>query len=289
MIKSGIDTIGIVVDTKMKLEDVRLIEGVIEKHTNPLSNGKILVVMKPSVIFNRGVQLTTIKEVELAIKKIMKILKVEKHSINRIDYSFDMFSHVEDNEKLYTLYLELLAVKRNNKMMFKTIKEVVKTGNLKISNRRIIVTIYDCKDKNRNANIRVENRNLDLINLYGDKKTFKELVEIVVKKHLKELIKLEDLIPEVEERYFNILKEQYDKDYKDKKIINFTDFVIKYEGNILTIGILKQLYSHAKMKGEVKNWLIRYRNLRTIKLLKKGDIINFIKTLKKEYKEILKE
>jgi len=42
------------------------------------------------------------------------------------------------------------------------------------------------------------------------------------------------------------------------------------------------------MNGEFKDWLAKYRKKRSIELLKKGDIVNFIKTLKKEYKEILR-
>ena len=106
-------------------------------------------------------------------------------------------------------------------MMFKTVKEIIKTGNLKIRGRRIITTIYNCEDKDRYANTRLENRNLDLMNRFGNISLEKK-IELIIKEHLKELIKLEDLIPEVERRYCKILTEQYRKDMKKNTICNLS-------------------------------------------------------------------
>lgn len=287
MRKQGIDTIGLVIETDLELDVISTIDGILEDKSRVLTDGRTYIVVKPSEVFSKGSVLSTLSEVEKVIEYIESALGVDKGAIMRIDFSIDTLGELKENEKLYSLYLELLAVERKQEMMYKTVKEVVKTGNLKISNRRVVTTVYDCTDKKRKANTRMEDRYLDLENTYGDK-GFSEKLNITVKKHLKEINKLEELIYIVEERYVNILKRQYDEDLKGKEISNFTDFVVSYRKNILTMEMLKQMHEHAGLKGTVKSWLFAYRKTRNLELLKKSDVKGFIGEIKKQYKEILR-
>lgn len=283
----GIDTIGVAVETDISLDEILCMDGVVEIHTKTLKDGRKYIALKPSEVFDKGQYLSSRDETEQIIEYVKTSLGVEQGAIMRIDYSIDTLGKIDDKEKLYTLYLELLAVERKHEMMYKTIKEVCKTGNLKIRSGRTMTTIYDCTDKNRRANTRIENKYLDLESSYGDK-DFSKKLELVVKKHLKELNKLEELIYQVEERYVRALKKQYDKEIKDGVIKSFTDFVVKYEKRILTREILNQMHEYAGMNGTAKNWLSTYRKTRKLELITKKDVQEFIGGIKKQYKEILK-
>lgn len=283
----GIDTIGVAVDTEISLDEILCMDGVVEKHTKILKDNRKYIALKPSEVFEKGQYLSSMDEVEQIIESVKAILQVDICAIMRIDFAIDMLNKIKASEKLYSLYLELLAVERKQEMMYKTIKQVCKTGNLKIRSGRTMTTIYDCSDKNRRANTRIENKNLDLESSYGDK-DFSKKLELVVKKHLKELNKLEELMYQVEERYVNILKRQYDEEINGGLICSFTDFVVKYEKNILTSEILKQLHEYSGLKGTSKNWLSTYRKTRSLELITKKEIREFVGGMKKQYKEILK-
>lgn len=283
----GIDTIGVAIETEATLDEILCLDGVVEEHTKILKDGRKYIALKPSKIFDKGQYLSSKDETEQIIEYVKSDLGVEEGAIMRIDFSIDMLEKISVKEKLYSLYLELLAVERKQEMMYKTIKQVCKTGNLKIRSGRTMTTIYDCTDKNRRANTRIENKYLDLESSYGDK-DFSKKLELIVKKHLKELNRLEELMYQVEERYVGILKAQYDEDKKEGFIVSFTDFVIKYEKNILTSGILKQLHEYAGLKGTPKNWLSTYRKTRRLELITKKEVREFIGKLKRQYREILK-
>lgn len=248
-----------------------------------VNDRKVRFVIKPSEGCKSD--LSTKKEVEDAIRLLESKIRDEL-LINRVDVTVDFIGNsIEGMEKIGKVYLETLSLVRGGEMMFKTLKEITKIGNMKIRKDRRSTTIYSCEDRPRVTNVRLEQKFSDL------GRTEEEVsikIEKVVSAILKELKEIESKFEEVENLYIGKLSKVYDKEIAEGLIRNFTDFVMKYNSVILTKNILNGLYKHSKLKGNFNGWLKKYRKTRKLELMKKSDLKKFVKELRKEYKGILK-
>ena len=289
--KGGVDTIGILFNTDIEINDIKGLNGILDKYTTITGKNEIIIVIKPSQSINGGVELTDVKETLAFIEEIKIQLGLSNGSLKRIDFSVDLKEDFESNKKLFRLLLECLNLKRNSGGMYETKKPVLEnrsTGNFKIMSKRNQTTIYNSSDKNRISETRYENRILDIQTAEEIKKRM--LYEL--KKHIKELEKLEDLVPVVESYYISYLLSEYNKGIKSN-FRTFTEFIAwaDYEGLILTENILKGLIKQANKRYTFQNFTRDFRKLRphTLKFTSKTENKKMLVKLKKALKELYKK
>lgn len=287
---SGIDTVELVTSRVETETGKKIYTDEMEKHrivmidkVKYVEGGKVKFPIKPSK--DSINDLSTKKEVEDAIKLLESKIG-DEFSINRVDVTVDFVgSTIKEMEKIGRVYLETLSLVRGGEMMFQTLKKITEIGNMKIRKDRRSTTIYNCEDRPRLTNVRLEQRFSDL------DRTEEEVsikIEKVISAILKELKTIESKFEKVENLYIEKLSKVYDKEITEGLIRSFTDFVMKYNSVILTKNILGGLYKHSKLKGNFNGWLKKYRKTRKLELIKKSDFKKLVKELKKEYKSILK-
>lgn len=288
--KGGVDTIGILFNTDIEINDIKGLSGILDKYTTITGKNEIVIVIKPSKSINGGVELTDVKETLEFIEEIKVQLGLNNGSLKRIDFAVDLKEDFESNKKLFRLLLECLNLKRNSGGMYETKKPVLEnrnTGNFKIMSKRNQTTIYNSSDKNRLSETRYENRILDIQTAEEIKKRM--LYEL--KKHIKELEKLEDLVPIVESYYINYLLSEYNKGINNN-FRTFTEFIAwaDYEGLILTENILKGLMKESGINLRFKHFVYNFKRLRVNTLIfsNKTEIKKVLMKLKKALKELSK-
>ena len=289
--KGGIDTVGLTCKTDIDVEEIKVLNGVLEKYTYLIGVEEILVTIKASNILNGGIELTNLNETMEIIKDIELNFNLVFETLSRVDFSVDLLGTVKENKKKFILFLECLDLKRKGMGMYETKKPVrqnKKTGNLKISTNRVQTTIYDCIDKPRLANTRIENR---IVNIRA-KEIIKKRIQLEMKKYIKELNKLEELVPIVEDFYIDYLINEYKKTIK-KEFGAFTEFVAwaDKEQLILTERVLKELLKASGITTRLKVFLNSFRNLRpdTLKFTNKSELKSLILLVKKELKNSVRE
>lgn len=287
--KGGIDTVGLTCKTNVDVEEVKSLDGVLEKYTYLIGVEEVLITIKASNILNGGIELTTLDETMEIIEDMASNLNIDFDTLSRVDFSVDLLGTVKDNKKKFILFLECLDLRRRGTGMYETKKPVrqnKKTGNLKISTNRVQTTIYDCIDKPRLANTRIENR---IVNIRA-KEVIKKRIQLELKKYIKELHKLEELVSIVENNYIDFLTREYEEN-KGKCFRTFTEFVVwaDKEQYILTENILKEILKASGTKTRLKYFLSNFRKLRpdTLRFTSKNELKKTISLVKKELKKTL--
>ena len=250
---------------------------------------EILVTIKASNILNGGIGLTNLSETMEIIKDIELNFNLVFETLSRVDFSVDLLGTVKENKKKFILFLECLDLKRKGMGMYETKKPVrqnKKTGNLKISTNRVQTTIYDCIDKRRLANTRIENR---IVNI-RTKEVIEKRIQLEMKKYIKELNKLEELVPLVEDFYINFLIEQY-RVTKGKHFNTFTGFIewADFENLILTERVLKDVLKASGLKISFKEFVRKFKKVRpnTLNYSGKTEVKKLSLLIKKELKKVM--
>ncbi|MGL5575860.1 hypothetical protein [Cetobacterium sp.] len=289
--KGGLDTVGLTCKTDVDIEEIKVLNGVIEKYTYLIGVEEVLVTIKASSVLNGGIELTDLDETMEIVEGIALNFNIDFETLSRVDFSVDLLETVKENKKKFILFLECLDLRRKGTGMFETkkpVKQNKKTGNLKISTNRVQTTIYDCMDKPRLANTRIENR---IVNIRA-KEIIKKRIQLEMKKYMKELHKLEELIPIVEGLYINYLINEYKKTIK-KEFGTFTEFVAwaDKEQLILTERVLKELLKASGITTRLKVFLNSFRSLRpdTLKFTNKSELKSLVLLVKKELKKSARE
>lgn len=290
-IKSGIDTLGLIYNTELDINLIKSSIGVIEKHTRLINLNEILIVLKASLRLNGGIELTDLNETLGACESLENELNLSKETrkISRIDFSVDLLETVKENKKKFLLFLECLDLRRNGNGVYETKKPVnhnKKTGNIKISSNRVQTTVYDCIDKPRIANARIENRIVNIRTVENIEKRIKQ----ELKKYIKELHKLEELVPIVEDYYISFLNQEY-KESEGLYFRTFTEFIAwaDREQYILTERILKEVLKVSGITISLKIFLNKFRAKRknTLNFSNKTELKKMIMLIKKELKKMV--
>lgn len=287
--KGGLDTVGLTCKTDIDIEEIKVLNGVIEKYTYLIGVEEVLVTIKASSVLNGGIELTDLDETMEIVEDIALNFNIDFETLSRVDFSVDLLETVKENKKKFILFLECLDLRRKGTGMFETkkpVKQNKKTGNLKISTNRVQTTIYDCIDKPRLANTRIENR---IVNIRA-KEIVKKRIQFELKKYIKELHKLEELVPMVEDFYINFLIEQY-RVTKGKHFNTFTGFIewADFENLVLTERVLKEVLKASGLKISLKYFIKGFKKSREegLRFASKTNVKKLITLLKRELKKMM--
>ena len=280
----GIDSFELELDRKYTEKELEQIEVImLDKTTYNTTEDKTRVAIRP----NR--ELSNVSQVMECIVYVAGRLGCKEWSITRIDISTDFKNKLEDNLNLGRLFISCLAITKRINLddVFNTKKGIESQGNLKIKTRRLEVTLYNCTDKNRIANLRIEFRTKDIRNSLEDKKK----IENEIKGILSDLKNLDSLVEKVEEYNIQELTNLYNKTI-GKKYRTFSEFVAfaDSQGYIMTSDILKGLITKVGLTIGYKKFVENFRKTRreTLNFATKTDLKKLTKEIEKALKLSLK-
>lgn len=282
----GFDTIGI---RYMNNLDEAIFNNtmVLDKYSRITKNEEILIVMRPSNDINKRTSLTNFRESLQRIYDLEKQYNLKRIGLFRVDFSIDFINSYDD--KLYRLFLECLSIKRSNNGVFETRQPVNfknRTGNFKISSYRTCTTIYNCSDKNRIGNMRLENRVSDI----RAKDTIESRMAFEVNKFRNEIHCLDKFIPFVEDIYINFLLNEY-KLTIGTKFKNFAEFVAwaDKDNYILTERILKEVLEQSGVEIMFKRFTYEFRKKRisSLKFITKENLKSMTRLIRNEFKNMI--
>lgn len=283
VVKGGIDTIEVELNGKY-VEELKGIRTILhDKTSRNVVEDKTRVAIKPNK------ELSSVSQAVECIAYTMDRIGCSGWKITRVDMSIDFRNKLENNLNLGRLFLGCLAIvkKINLDDLFNTKKGIEEQGNLKIETKRFEITIYNCEDKNRMANMRVEFKSKDIRNQMKDK----EKIINEVKGVLEDLKELDKLVEKVEEYNIQKLTNLYNKTI-GKKYRTFSEFVAfaDSQGYVMTSDILKGLMYAIGIKQNSNTFSKNFRRLRTdtLNFVSKKDLKKFLKDLEKNLKIALK-
>lgn len=230
------------------------------------------IPFKPSHFYysNRGQYLTNIKESLAAIRELETRLELDcKKNIIRLDIAFDSCLESENIKNIMLMLLECLAKELKAKEVLNTrSKKDIK--NIKFRAKDLEITCYNCKDKNRAANTRLEFR---FLNIKKSKRTDENIISSKLREISCLLSKSLKHFSEVEESYFNYIANRY-------KEQDFYTFYIENKELILTSRISQVIFDSLSSNKSHKSFLRVVRGRTDINFITKKDLILLVAELK---------
>lgn len=284
---AGIDTLGIEYGESLELEKLIENKAVLDKYISSTKSGAIRVAIKPSKSINGGIATTKIMESLQVFSDLQKNNGLNHGTVYRVDIACDLTCHLNLNRNLFRLFLECLNNRRTGVEVFTTKKGLNNLANFKIKNRFVETTIYNCADKIRIGNTRIENRILEI----RVKGTDQEKLEYEFKKYINELDGLEQNLEIIENRYIDNLMSIYNLEI-GVKFGNFKEFIswADKEGYLLTSVILKGLLEKTNSPYNIRNFIREFRRHRkgTLRFTSKSELKELVNSIKIELKKSLK-
>lgn len=285
---AGIDTLGIEYSESLELKKLIENKAVLDKYISSTKSGGIRVAIKPSKTINGGVATTKIIESLQVFEEIERSNGLTKGIVYRVDIAADLTCKLDLNKNLFRLFLECLNAHRTGIEVFTTKKGLNNIANFKIKSRYVETTIYNCVDKIRIGNTRIENRILEI----RAKGTDREKLEYEFKKYINELDGLDKKLEFIENQYINNLTDIYTSEM-GIKFGCFKEFIVwaDKEGYLLTSRILKELLVITNSSYDIRNFIREFRRNRkgTLKFTSKGELIELANCIRMELKKSLKK
>lgn len=270
---AGIDTIEKEYKTELNLQEYsELVNGeysILGEQIRHTKDKTTKIPYKPSHFYdsNKGYYLTNIEDSLKAISELEKRFKLDyRNSIVRIDIAFDSDMELENLKSIMLLLLECLGKELGTKEVITT-KAKKDIKNIKLKSKDIEITCYNCKDKKRVANTRLEIRFLNI----QSKMINKRLINAKLKEIKKMLNNSLRHLEEVEESYFNYIARRY-------KEQNLYAFYIENRDLLLTSRISKVVFDSLAVQKSYKRFL---------EVLRSKIELNFI--TRKELKDLVQE
>ena len=232
------------------------------------------IPFKPSHYYtwNKGRQLTNIQNSLDAIRGIESRVELEdcKKNICRLDIAFDSYKKYEDFRNVILILMECLARGLGAKTGIYNTREKKEIKNIKFRVKNIEISCYDCTDKPRDANIRLEIR---FLNLKKSKRADGNIVRSKLKEISNLFTKSLKHFSEVEESYFTYIVDRY-------KEQDFYTFYIENKELILTSRISQVIFDSLATQKSHKRFLEIVRSKTDLEFITKTDLILLVAELK---------
>lgn len=283
---AGVDTLGIEYKELVDIETLLGDEAVLGKYVSSTKTGAVRVAIKPSKTLNGGIVTTRIEECLKVFRAIEHDNDLKNGLVYRVDIACDSKILLTDNRNLFRMFLECLNIKRTGIDVFVTKRGLNNLANLKIKNRYVETTVYNCVDKVRIGNTRIENRVLEIRSNGDDLKKLR----YEFNKYIAEISCLDKNIEIVENRYIDNLIKLYNNE-NGNSFRSFSEFVVwaDKEGYILTSRILKELFIFIKPAEDYTHFVREFRRTRktSLNFTSKAQLKNLISSMKKELKKAM--
>lgn len=285
---AGIDTLGIEYRESFELEQLLENKAVLDRYVSSTKSGALRVAIKPSKTINGGIATTRIGESLKVFADIEQVNGLTDGIVYRVDIAADLTCNLDLNRNLFRLFLECLNANRTGIDVFMTKKGLNNIANLKIKNRYVETTIYNCIDKVRIGKTRIENRVLEI----RTKGTHREKLEREFLKYIDELNGMDQNIELIENKYIENLLEIYNSEI-GKKFECFKEFIVwaDKEGYIMTARILKELLEQTKTSYDLRNFIREFRRNRkgALRFAAKSEMKELSHSIRMELKKSLKK
>lgn len=230
------------------------------------------IPFKPSHFFNgnKGRYLTNIRESLAAIKELETRLELDcKKNIIRLDIAFDSCLELESIRNVMVMLMECLAKELGAKEVLNT-RNKKDIKNIKFRAKDIEITCYNCSDKPRAANTRLEFR---FLNIKKSKRTDENIISFKLREISCLLTKSLKHFSEVEESYFTYIVDRY-------KEQDFYTFYIENKELILTSRVSQVIFDSLSSNKSHKSFLRVLRSRTEINFITKKDLILLVGELK---------
>lgn len=227
---------------------------------------------KPSHYYysNRGQYLTNIKESLAAIRELETRLELDcKKNIIRLDIAFDSCLELESMRNVMLMLMECLAKELGAKEVLNT-RSKKDLKNIKFRAKDIEITCYNCSDKPRAANTRLEFR---FLNIKKSKRTDENIISSKLREISCLLSKSLKHFSEIEESYFTYIANRYREQ-------DFYTFYIENKELILTSRISQVIFDSLAPQKSHKSFLRVLRSRTEINFITKKDLILLFGELK---------
>lgn len=276
-IRTGINNINFT-DVEEIQEDNRVIK-------KPRMNAKAEILIPLS--FNRAkgryARVEGLKELrdntEKFFANVLKVEDVDEVKLNRIDIAIDCNLDFQDNFKylLYMYSLILHSDKYANSWTTINHKDY-KANTLHSKSTQMDIVFYDKNSESQGKapyNTRMEFRAKNLSTM-----DFIKHIDRIIDR-----IKEMDInIPMLNRITIDKICNLYDEELKNNNILSFNEVVRKYNHLIFNKEILQGLYNYAGMKGNLTNWIKKFRLKTPLELFTAKDITNYKKECVKALK-----
>lgn len=231
------------------------------------------IPFKPSHFFNgnKGRYLTNIKESLVAIRELETRLELDcKKNIVRLDIAFDSYIKYESFKNIIFILLECLVRELKSKKDVLNIRAKQDVKSIKFRVKDIEITCYDCTDKPRDANVRLEFR---FLNIKKSKRTDENIISSKLREISSLLSKSLKHFSEIEESYFNYIVDRY-------KGQDFYTFYIENKEFIFTSRISQVIFDSLALQKSHKRFLEVVRSKTDLEFVTKKDLILLVAELK---------
>ena len=259
-------------------KDVLSLTGVIRELTRKDFDGNLRLCVKPSLFIKKysstessnNKVLCNLKEA-LLVKDYFDKKIGEIGELRRVDFAYDTEIHFNENQKLNKFFISMLLASRNSSLnkIFSTNTNNTSL-NMKIKNKTMEFSIYNCNDKDRLGNTRYEQRFTSLRGLDN----FQNKILKSLDKYEKELCDLTSTIPVIETYFSELIYNEYQM--SKNKYKNLHEFIAKMDASnfILTKNVFKQFFEKIS-DGNVDFYIKNFRR-------KRKDALKFITKLEME-------
>lgn len=292
LLKFGVDTINLYVklSNKESVQDIDDYDFISYKNGN--SKAKELhrtITLKPSRLKkNKSYLMNTLSEEEFnniqinSLSNLIKLIDIlgkdpkieEIVKVNRIDFAFDFSKKYEDlinMHKILILSHNCEEISPEKKIL--DYKGIIRTEGLLASekdNKRSIlkkdgileICAYNKEKQLQNPYNEIETRleyRFKQHNL-SDKKSHKEVIEHQLKQLKTKLLTDRKNFETVEEKLSKIINKNYDSSNFKSGRNELSNFLIAFNQDILTYGVMKKLYNHSSLNGDINNYLDKFKS-----------------------------
>lgn len=223
-----------------------------------------------------------IKSLDISLEKIGVIDKMD-YELDRVDISIDTDLEFKDNFKWFLFLFELVTYgNEKSDKWYTTNLKTLSNNTIILKDRSVEVCFYDKKEESNDKylyNTRME---------WRFKRAKNKDFNIYLDRLICRLDGLENAIDSLERNMANRLIRLWNKECSEGQIRNFSEFVRKYSNYFYTVGVLKMVYAATGLKGNYKNWLIKFRQSNQLIFFSKSNVINYKKEMIRSIKKYKK-
>lgn len=215
----------------------------------------------------------------------------------RLDICFDTDELMNHRLNKYRLLVCIVSLLLSNGLDVYNTKKLKKHKNFKYNKNNKAFTVYDCREKARNGNTRIEYRDLFINNRLSNADKIKSVVlgyNSLIDTIISGLQGETTLIDMVDSILVPILIENYKEiqAYEKTRYTSIAEYVAELDrdGYIFGKNTLDKLLKDLGYKSKTTNFIREFRRVRgkgSLNFVTKKEIIDLLKNIKKENNKIL--
>lgn len=244
---------------------------VIKFNLNELYGNRLIIGLKEHI-----------ESLNIALDKIGVIFKMD-YELDRVDIAIDSDLEFKDHFKWFLFLFELVTYgNEKSDKWYTTNLNTLCNNTIILKDRTVEVCFYDKKEESNDKhfyNSRME---------WRFKRAGNKDFNVYLDRLISRIEGLENNIEYLDRNMANRLIRLWNKELDRGQIKNFSEFVRKYSNYFYTLEVLKLVYAATGLKGNYKNWLIKFRQSNPLIFFSKSNVIGYKKEMIRSIKKYKK-